>query len=376
MASAIVLASFPRTSPTLWSHMRLCGLRAALAWSREADRWVLHDPRAWLGTAFHRVMEAAERSGSSASALEAVWNASVADAATAAAGHPLDSRFGVPERWPGYFLIRQRALASAGKAAARAGAVGTRTIQGSPSRAQGAQHRFQARGGRLVGRPDRFDGRSIIEYKSSLPDPGWPGAQEMLDGFRRQLRLYAAIIAETIGSWPVQGRIVAASGEEIEVPLVRAACEAEATSALSALDAMNDALASGTVPEAIAAPSPAACGGCPFQALCPAFWRWLGAGGPKELPEAAAEGVVERTELGQDGDLYTARIALRSASHPLARQQLLVLRRSTHGDLTASPCGSRWRIVSARVRSDGRLRADLMTVVVPATDVPGIATRS
>ena len=64
----IVLTPAARTTPTLWSHMRLCRLRAALSINREADNWVLHSPRAWLGTAFHRLMAEApagfQRSGS------------------------------------------------------------------------------------------------------------------------------------------------------------------------------------------------------------------------------------------------------------------------------------------------------------------------
>jgi hypothetical protein len=64
---SVVLTSAVRTTPTLWSHMRLCHLRAALSINREADNWVLHSPRAWCGTAFHRLMAGAparfQRSG-------------------------------------------------------------------------------------------------------------------------------------------------------------------------------------------------------------------------------------------------------------------------------------------------------------------------
>ena len=374
MASPIVFAPLSRTTPTLWSHMRLCGLRGAFASLRKADRWVLHDPRGWLGTAFHRVMEAAVHVGASVQEAETVWNASVADAATTAASHPLDARFGAPERWPGYFLIRQRALASAKEAAARACRPGTRSSQASPGRPPGAERWLEARGGRLAGRPDRFDGRTVTEYKSSLPDPARPGAQEVLEGFRRQLRLYAAIVAETTGRWPAQGRVVAASGQTMKVPLLPTACEAEAASALSALDMVNGALASGAAAEAIAEPSPPACGGCPYQALCPAFWRWLGRGGPQGLPEAAAEGVLDSMELGHDGDLYTARLAVSSASHAIRIHQELVLRRSAHGDLTASLAGARLRIVSGRVRPDGRLRADLSTAVFVVSTLPALTT--
>ncbi len=374
MPTPLSLSEIPRTSPTLWSHMRLCGLRAVLASTLEADRWVLHDPRAWLGTAFHRVMEAAGRNGAAAADAEAVWNAAIANAVAAATSHPLDSRFSIPERWPGYFLVRQRALALASKTAATIGAPDAGAGSRASNKTGGAERRLQARGGRLAGRPDRFDAHTITEYKSSLPDPSWSGAEEVIDGFRRQVRLYAVIIAEATGVWPAHGRVVAASGQIIDVPLDPAACGAEADAALAALDTVNRGLAPGTAPEALARPAPLACGGCPFQAICPAFWRWLHGADAQQLADVGADGILQGIELGQDGDLYTAFLALRFSTHQLNVEQSLVLRRSVHGDLTASGPGARWRIVSARLRPDGRLRADISTVVFAVRNLPALTT--
>src|ERR1700733_9600153 len=82
MTVGIGLRPLARTSPTVWSHMRLCGLRGALAASGDADQWVLHDPRAWLGTAFHRVMA---RAGETAANAEAAWTDAIGEARAAAA---------------------------------------------------------------------------------------------------------------------------------------------------------------------------------------------------------------------------------------------------------------------------------------------------
>ena len=76
MPPLIQLQRIERTSPTLWTHMRLCGLRAALAATKAADEWVLHDPRLWLGTAFHEVMRAS-RQASSPFDPSAVWNSAI-----------------------------------------------------------------------------------------------------------------------------------------------------------------------------------------------------------------------------------------------------------------------------------------------------------
>lgn len=369
MHGQIVLTPLGRTGPTLWSHMRLCALRGAFAASRAAEKFVLHDPRAWLGTAFHKVVEAASQPGTAATA-EQVWTAAVDEAAVAARSHPLDARYAAPDRWPGYFLVRQRALSSAqGIVAANTGGQRKAPRIGGVS----AERLLLARGGRLAGRPDRFDGRVLTEYKSSIPDTAWRGAEAVLEGFRRQLRLYAAIIAEALGRWPAEGRVVAASGQTMDVPLDPAVCEAEAREALAALDSLNRALDAAAPPKALARPGEEACTACPFQALCPAFWPWLATAGSNDLTQTAAAAVLDRIEPGQDGDLYTAYLAVRQPSMPPGIQPL-VLRRSIHGDLSASPKDARWRIVSAKLKPDGRLRADPSTCVFALEDLPSVVT--
>src|SRR5262249_40532565 len=153
----------------------------------------------------------------------------IGEAAAAALSHPLARRFSAPERWPSYFLVRQRALALAAKLVASRKPEGTevRKAQKSEGLAHRAERRFEARGGRLVGRPDYYDGQTLTEYKSSLPDAAWPGAAAVIDGFRRQVQLYAVIVADALGKWPVSGRVVAASGQTLDIKIDPAACSAE-----------------------------------------------------------------------------------------------------------------------------------------------------
>jgi hypothetical protein len=357
--------------------MRLCGLRAALAATPVADRWVLHDPRAWLGNAFHRLMEAMRRRATPADP-EAVWNAAITEAVASALNHPLDRRFTEPERWPSYFLVRQRAFALAAKigASRKPESAELRTGQTSHTPAGGPERRFEARGGRLVGRPDYYDGHMLTEYKSSLPDAAWSGAAEIVDSFRRQLRLYAVIVADALGQWPASGRVVAASGQTLEVKIDPAACNAEADAALAALDALNGALNDGAAPEDLAAPAVSACSGCPFQIICPAFWQKLGHDRLYGFTDAALEGVLESLEPGPDGDLYTAHVTARSASFHLNREQAVVLRRSVHGELAPSDAGSYCRLAGGRVRPDGRLGADFSTVVLAVPNLPRLENSS
>ena len=286
----------------------------------------------------------------------------------------LDFRFGSAERWPGYFLVRQRALASATQVRAKA-IVRNETKRNTTECAIGSERRIETRDGRLAGRPDFFNGHTIVEYKSSLPDRSWPRATEILDGYQRQLRLYAAILADVENRWPVTARLVAASGQVMEVRIDPEECKAEADAALEVLTDVNRELGRGTPPETLARPDTVYCGRCPFQMICPAFWNWIEEHSLADQSAAAAL-EVESMDIGYDADLYTAHVAVLASSRPLDRNQTIVLRRSAHGDLSDSPLGSRWRIVSGLVRADTRLRANLFTVVLAEKSAPKLAVNS
>lgn len=361
----IVLTPAARTTPTLWSHMRLCSLRAALSINRDADNWVLHRPRAWLGTAFHRLMAGAPADSSEAASL---WDSAIAEILAEASRHRLDARFANPERWPGYYLVRQRAIASAlGKGGRSSGVRRRASPDGSPP-AGGSERLFTARSGRLAGRPDQFDSTSVTEYKSSLPDPVRADAASIVDGYWRQLRLYSVLIGE-LGRWPATARIVAASGQVLEEPVHRPACEAEADAAISGLDAMNHALSTGCDSAALASPGQVACGQCSYMAICPAFWSWSEVKPWPELLEPAARGTLISVDPGMDGDLYAVNVRL-TGRYGAGGDQSLALRKSVHGDVAGLPSGSTLKIVYANLRPDGRLRADVSTCVFNEAEIP------
>lgn len=361
----IVLTPAARTTPTLWSHMRLCSLRAALSTNREADNWVLHSPRAWLGTAFHQLMAEAPSDSSEAASL---WDSAIAEILAEASRHRLDARFANPERWPGYYLVRQRAIASAVGKGGRSSGVRRHASPGGSPPAAGSERLLTARSGRLAGRPDQFDSTAVTEYKSSLPDPVRADAASIVDGYWRQLRLYSVLIGE-LGSWPASARIVAASGQVLEEPVHRPACEAEADAAISGLDAMNHALSTGCDSAALASPGQVACGQCPYMAICPAFWSWCEANPWLELLEPAARGTLLSVDSGMDGDLYAVNVRL-TGRYGVGGDQSLALRKSVHGDLTGLASGSPLRVVFANLRPDGRLRADISTCVFGEADIP------
>jgi len=201
-----------------------------------------------------------------------------------------------------------------------------------------------------------------------LPDPAWHEAQSILEGYWRQLRLYAVLIGEN-GQWPGVARIVSASGEVLEQNVDRPHCEAEADAAVAALHRMNEMLDRGVNSAELASPGEIACAQCQYQAICPAFWTWCATAAWPVLRNPAARGTLVSVDPGMDGDRYAITLRL-EGRHGDAGPLSLALRRSVHGDLTSCATGTQIRVVSANVRPDGRLRADISTCVYAEDDLP------
>ncbi|MBR1217499.1 PD-(D/E)XK nuclease family protein [Bradyrhizobium sp. U87765 SZCCT0131] len=370
MQTALSIRPLATTSPSLGSEMKICALRAGLASCREADEWVLHDPRLWLGTALHALLEKAKRKG--LADIEGAWDGEIVGFVQRIGSHQFDRRFSDPTRWPAYYLTRQRALSSAAKlnSATKPSSGG---VQAPPW--SGTERRLTARGGRLVGRPDRFDRTTVTDIKSNLPDRATPLGIELFGRHRRQILIYAAIIAESLGFWPNKGVIAGASGETIEFGLAPAECDAEADAAIADLDAWNSALTSAARAADLASPSEASCGSCRFQLVCPAFWEWLARRTPNgaalEAP-IAVSGQVSSVQLGNDGDLQSVTLAGAVSTVSGMTTASVVTRRSIHGALPASSASSGCRIVAASMRRDGRLVADWATLLVPLDRIPAI----
>lgn len=109
---SLALKSIPAVSPSLAEVLCVCALRAGLSREEGAGQFVLGNPKAWLGVAYHAVLQQA-RDGPKPDPEgihEVAWAAAIERQCDRARLHPLDRRFGLPERWPGYHLVRAMAF--------------------------------------------------------------------------------------------------------------------------------------------------------------------------------------------------------------------------------------------------------------------------
>jgi hypothetical protein len=291
----ISLPVIPTTSPSLAEAMRGCLLRAGLSRCGQLQPFIPGNPKAWLGTAYHKVMEELPTilggGGDPLANADAIWNAEIARLEQEASSHPLNARFGPAVSWKGYFLVQATLRLRIEEAipAWSAASPGTST---SPSAAREVE--ITTSQGKLRGRIDMIRGDDLIDYKtgSIFEDDEITGVSAVKPAYVRQLRIYAWLARSSTGQWVKRGLLYPLAGAPVEVPIVPAECENEAAQAVALLDKYNAGVAASTSMTAMASPSPDACRWCPFKPLCPAFWTTVNPGWIGQLDGEAIRGTV------------------------------------------------------------------------------------
>src|SRR5689334_18225159 len=97
----LALPTIPATSPTLAEAMRTCLLRAGLSKTAGISAYVLGNPKAWLGTAYHGVLEQlpALAGMDTLGTLLQLWEEQIERLKQSAAAHPLNRRYGPAQSW-------------------------------------------------------------------------------------------------------------------------------------------------------------------------------------------------------------------------------------------------------------------------------------
>jgi hypothetical protein len=165
----ITIPQLPWTTPTLAEKMRACLLSAGLSRAQGSQAYVLGTPKAWLGRAYHEVLQALPALASAADETvvlqraEARWNQAIARLEQEAASHPLNHRFGPALTWKGYYLVVETLRI---RVAELAGAFGTRFEQETAARGESlyllGEQEFDAHSGKLRGRIDLVRGDEIL----------------------------------------------------------------------------------------------------------------------------------------------------------------------------------------------------------------------
>jgi len=202
--SPLELPQIRATSPTLAETMRVCFLRAGLSRATGGSRFVLGNPKAWLGTAYHEVLEKIVEvdlgQETLDEAVERLWNQAIATSSSASAR---------TLRYPGSMARLPRGARK--RRASRTGAlVAPAAKQASGPGLSGSirEQEFTACGGKLAGRPDVIRASEVVDYKSGaiVEYDEATQADVVKAAYIRQLRIYGYLVKEKLGWWPLRGR--------------------------------------------------------------------------------------------------------------------------------------------------------------------------
>jgi hypothetical protein len=364
--------------------MRSCALRAGLSRCEGARAFTLGNPKAWLGTAYHAVLEKLAEADIEDDAVDAkteeLWTAAIEVERQGAMAHGLDSRFGPPVAWPGYHLahaavrLRAKEMVASRREAGRQSAARANAGDSTPAM---REQRFTACNGKLVGRPDVISGDEIIDYKSGaiLERDEATESEVVKAAYVRQLRIYGFLVRQALGRWLPRGVLLPLVGTGVQIELDPAQCEREAAESVALLDAYNERVRAGESINALAAPAPVTCKWCAFKLICPAFWGAAGPAWSGQLEGAAIEGVVgEPVRAIHGGAAFAISVEIQRGTETPRRAEIAPLNASIHGGVAKLVPGDAIRFVNLRVRPDGKLVPTPRTVLSRVVDLPSLVT--
>ncbi|MCK6557119.1 PD-(D/E)XK nuclease family protein [Candidatus Binatia bacterium] len=383
--SPLELPQIRATSPTLAETMRACLLRAGLSRATGSSNFVLGNPKAWLGTAYHEVLEKIVEidlgQESLAAAVERLWNQAIASLQQRADAHALDRRFGSPTAWPGYHVARASVLLRAGEiSAGPASAVAPATKQASGAGLAGTirEQEFTAFGGRLLGRPDVIRASEVIDYKSGaiVEHDAATQTDVVKAAYIRQLRIYGYLVKQKLGWWPKRGVLLPLGGAGVEVELEPSECEREASDAVALLDVYNGKVRSGAAPQQFASPSPESCRWCAYKLVCPVFWQAASPDWSGQLDGAAVEGpLVGAPSVIHAGAARAIAVDVQAGTEARRQAQIAPLNPSAHPVVATLVQAERVRLVALWQRNDGMLVPGQRTVVCRVSDLPSVTNK-
>ncbi len=362
-------------SPTLAEALRLCKLRAGLCQAEDASQYVLGNPNAWLGTAYHAVLEAlgSRPSDDLEFRVRELWDVAIQSEHDRARVHPFDKRFGPPESWPRYHIVAAMALVRAkelvgGRTRPRSRAVDDQTRSDTLR-----EKKFSGAEGKIVGRPDIVRPEEVVDFKTGkvFEDED----QEQVKGsYLRQLRLYAFLVRETLGWWPRRGVLLPMTGSPVGVDLEPGECEREAEDAVELLEEYNSAIAGATDSVGLATPSPRSCRWCPYQLYCPAFWSSVAPEWADGLSAGAIEGSSEGSAVPiHNGLALSLWLQVGRGTVPAGKQvSLFPLDPSVHQDLPRLKAGDQVRVTGLWRRPDDSVVATKRTMIAIERNLPAI----
>jgi len=310
-AGDVRLVPLRRISPSRFQACKECPLREVYGASR-ADRLLPRAAAAHFGTAVHRLLAAAAhtqelelsalRAGQLLDSYVAEQEAKMADSAADQMLLPISDHL------RDYEVRRRRAISAAMLLARSGTSRPSRPAERvAPRRVLGAEVWVSTADGIVGGYIDEVApsdaGIVLRDYKTGLA--ATPGTAAEAAAWQ-QLKLYAALYAETTGQWPVTLEIVPLDGAVHAEVVSRDECRSllsEARRLAEECNAILIAYAAFDAAMRLARPASETCRRCEYRPLCPAY-RQLCSTGDENLPNDVFGTISARHSLGNGRLLF------------------------------------------------------------------------
>ena len=304
-------------APTTVNALIDCPKRVAFQRDDRTKELQRPSTRTALGRVAHRLTELVLRGHGPEPAerrtwLEEEWDRAVADEARTLAEAWAGRLVPPPKRWPGYVATRTRLIRR----------LTTAVVTTDPA----APHSSGPGGGQpplpwverklsdgqieLYGTPDLVEDRSgslwVVDLKSGVH-------QDALDvKQRRQLLLYAHLVAKVTGRPVKHAAIVDVRGQETTISVAADEISEQIELLLDSRDAFNNSLRSGAVE---ARPAKDTCRFCPFKVACRSYFEaWQEEWGSDVLVGTVTEFALPNVAVVSRGDSLTRLILDKAAS--------------------------------------------------------------
>lgn len=269
--------SLASVSPSRFSSLKACALREV--WSASGNNMMLPlSPKARIGSITHQLLAEAGRGQlhPDRDAVESRWVEMVNHAQIMMQQSPIEKHLVPLERSVPDMQVRHIRAVENALAIAR----DNRGLVSSPTTGPASNYGFEipvksadvlVRGIIDCVLPTQ-DGPLIRDYKSGeLFAHDELHEREVKEEYVVQLKMYAALYADTFGQWPVKLQVVPLSGSPVDITFGHEECSDLVRQASGLLQRINKTIASELgehVVESLAHPNPTSCSFCPYRPAC------------------------------------------------------------------------------------------------------------
>ena len=349
------LQSITKLSPTLFSTLKQCPLRAGLSQAR-AQRTTRSSTTALLGIIAHRVLEKAGMVNRGSEDLriqaEAIWDKTVEQMEEDLQSSPLDKHLLPISKLKKYYLQQEYTICRYEEIALSRGISETQVVA--------RERKFDNVTDGFTGKPDvvlrKENGLVIIDYKSTELSDDLEDQEKKIESWRQQILFYASLVKEEFGEWPVDGEIRLLNKEVISIPIDPQKVNALSAEAQTLKEDYNARVEMGVPHSKLAQYSVDNCRFCDFKGACNTFWKE----NPQPIPGTDDYGYLSGRvlKLASGGNnRYSIVIASEKSDGSSQEWEVSNLSTEQFGNLGELERGTLVRLIDFKIDSDDSYRA-------------------